>query len=130
MKKSPGKRFRAKNWFRKFNGMKGFTTIPADSFRIVKNEKGLKEALNELQALDGLLPNLSAQKTDELIEIYKIGKMITTAQLIITAALNRTESRGAHYRSDFPERNDSEWLKNIVMKKINGKLKFSIIENN
>jgi succinate dehydrogenase/fumarate reductase flavoprotein subunit len=40
--------------------------------------------------------------------------MIQAAELIATSALSRTESRGAHYRRDFPE-SDPRWLKNVVL---------------
>ncbi|MEX1367076.1 MAG: FAD-binding protein [Nannocystaceae bacterium] len=39
--------------------------------------------------------------------------LLDVAEVITQAALMRTESRGAHYRSDYPERNDEEWLSNI-----------------
>ena len=39
--------------------------------------------------------------------------MLDCAECTCVAGLHRTESRGAHYRTDYPERNDSEWLKHI-----------------
>jgi hypothetical protein len=40
--------------------------------------------------------------------------MLQVARVITLGALNRNESRGAHYKPDFPERNDEEWLKTTV----------------
>ena len=41
--------------------------------------------------------------------------MLKTGILIANAALSRKESRGAHFRTDFPSRDDAHWLKNIVL---------------
>jgi succinate dehydrogenase / fumarate reductase flavoprotein subunit len=42
--------------------------------------------------------------------------MLSTAETITLSALERTESRGAQFRTDYPERNDAEWLKHIDVK--------------
>jgi succinate dehydrogenase / fumarate reductase flavoprotein subunit len=39
--------------------------------------------------------------------------MLDNAETIVQSALERKESRGAHYRTDYPERNDDDWLKHI-----------------
>jgi succinate dehydrogenase / fumarate reductase flavoprotein subunit len=41
--------------------------------------------------------------------------MLKIAETIVFSALQRKESRGAHFRSDFPERNDMEWLKHTLV---------------
>jgi succinate dehydrogenase / fumarate reductase flavoprotein subunit len=41
--------------------------------------------------------------------------MIDNAECIVVSALERKESRGAQFRTDFPDRNDEEWLKHIVL---------------
>ena len=41
--------------------------------------------------------------------------MLKTAEAIVFSALQRKESRGAHYRSDYPERNDEEWLRHTLV---------------
>jgi hypothetical protein len=40
--------------------------------------------------------------------------MLQLARVITLGALNRNESRGAHYKPDFPDRNDEEWLKSTI----------------
>jgi succinate dehydrogenase/fumarate reductase flavoprotein subunit len=50
------------------------------------------------------------------MEAIEVPFMIRTGLLVARAALCRQESRGAHYRTDFPERNDEEWLRNVVVK--------------
>lgn len=47
--------------------------------------------------------------------VLELGFMLDCSEAIIRSALTRTESRGAQARSDFPERNDAEWLKHIVV---------------
>jgi succinate dehydrogenase / fumarate reductase flavoprotein subunit len=42
--------------------------------------------------------------------------MLDNAEAIVLSAIERKESRGAQYRTDFPERNDDEWLKHLMVK--------------
>ena len=51
------------------------------------------------------------------MEAIEVPFMIRSGLLVAHAALLRKESRGSHYRTDFPERDDREWLKNIVVKR-------------
>ena len=50
----------------------------------------------------------------ELIDAYRTQKMLRVALSVAYGALNRKESRGAHYREDFPVRNDIEWLNRTI----------------
>jgi succinate dehydrogenase / fumarate reductase flavoprotein subunit len=49
----------------------------------------------------------------DVIAAIELGYMLDVAEATVVAAEERTESRGAQYRTDFPERNDSEWLKHV-----------------
>jgi fumarate reductase flavoprotein subunit len=50
----------------------------------------------------------------ELVTAYRVQKMLKIALCIAQGALTRTESRGAHFREDYPRRNDAEWLKRTL----------------
>ncbi|RAP49255.1 MAG: fumarate reductase subunit A, partial [Methanosphaera sp. rholeuAM74] len=79
---------------------------------IVRDEKGLLKAQDELNVLESKSDNMnvSAHKeyNDELKVALEVKSMINLAQLIVKSALLRKESRGAHYRMDYPELNDKE----------------------
>ena len=53
----------------------------------------------------------------------ELGNMLVLARVITLGALARDESRGAHYKPDFPERNDAQWLKTTRAKFADGKIK-------
>ena len=55
--------------------------------------------------------------------------MLEVAQVLTCASLLRTESRGAHYREDYPEKDDENWLKNIIFYKKVNKLKWYMNSN-
>jgi L-aspartate oxidase len=72
---------------------------------IIRNEAGLKEGLAVLQAMQAdWVPNPSPS-----LDQLETANLLTVARIILTSALLRLESRGAHYRSDYPERNDAEF---------------------
>lgn len=75
---------------------------------IIRNEEDLKKA-NEL--IEGLYNQLAPGA--ELHEYYEAVNMFTAAKIIIQAALWRKESRGGHYRSDYPLRDDMRWVKHM-----------------
>jgi succinate dehydrogenase / fumarate reductase flavoprotein subunit len=50
--------------------------------------------------------------TDLLFHI-ELGYMLDCAEMICVSAIERKESRGAHFRTDYPTRNDAEWLHHI-----------------
>jgi succinate dehydrogenase / fumarate reductase flavoprotein subunit len=82
---------------------------------VFRNNDGLKEALKEIHQLQKRcfclgLDNRSKIFNYELQEAFELGNMLKTAEAIAFSALQRKESRGSHYRSDFPERSDAEWL--------------------
>ena len=49
----------------------------------------------------------------DVLGAIELGFMLDNAEATCVGAIHRTESRGAQYRTDFPERNDDEWLKHI-----------------
>ena len=62
-----------------------------------------------------ILPRLSASNPRELKEAFEVMTMVTTSEMVIRSALLRKESRGDHYRVDYPERDDKNWLKSITI---------------
>ena len=49
----------------------------------------------------------------DVIAAIELGYLLDVAEAIVVAAQERKESRGAQFRTDFPQRNDAEWLKHI-----------------
>jgi len=56
----------------------------------------------------------------ELLEAREVGYLLDCAEATVAAALARTESRGGHYREDFPDRNDGDWLKHSLAYRAEG----------
>jgi succinate dehydrogenase / fumarate reductase flavoprotein subunit len=54
----------------------------------------------------------------DLIEAFELGYLLDCAEALVASALNRTESRGAHYREDFPQRDDANWLKHTLVYRV------------
>jgi succinate dehydrogenase/fumarate reductase flavoprotein subunit len=77
----------------------------------VKSERRLLAALTYVEYLrDHQVPLLKAEDLHELRQCHETANMILNAEMKLRAALMRTESRGSHYREDYPERNDRDWL--------------------
>ncbi|MDM7323697.1 MAG: succinate dehydrogenase flavoprotein subunit [Thermus sp.] len=61
----------------------------------------------------------------ELVEALELGYLLEVSEALVHSALNRTESRGAHAREDYPERDDQNWLKHtLAYKAADGKVTF------
>jgi succinate dehydrogenase / fumarate reductase flavoprotein subunit len=56
----------------------------------------------------------------DVLGAIELGYMLDCAESIVVAAIERKESRGAQYRTDFPERNDEEWMKHITLSRNGG----------
>ena len=76
---------------------------------IIRNEKGLTEAASTLATWQKTLPPPIDRPS------YELSNLLLTGRLVAEAALLREESRGAHFRSDFPQPSP-EWQKHIVFK--------------
>ena len=87
---------------------------------IVREEKTLNEALGELLEMQKELVNLDVsdkkQYNTDLVTALEVINMIEICILTVKSAIIRRESRGAHFRSDFPETKD-EWKKSIIINK-------------
>jgi L-aspartate oxidase len=85
----------------------------------VRNATGLSKTIDKLSEL--------AKKTTKLssTQSWEATNLLTVSSFLSNAALRREESRGSHWRSDFPERNDSRWLVRIQGKLNEGKLELS-----
>jgi fumarate reductase flavoprotein subunit len=86
---------------------------------IFRRGKDLEQAVDELQKLlvrsrDIGVRYKATSANPELVAAYRTKMMLKVALTVAYGALTRTESRGAHYREDFPRRNDAEWLKRTL----------------
>ncbi len=87
---------------------------------IVRDEATLNEALKELLEMQNELDEMDVsdkkQYNADLVTALEVINMVEICILIVKSAIIRRESRGAHFRSDFPESLD-EWKKSIVLSK-------------
>ena len=86
---------------------------------IFRNENELKEAVKKIKELKERYGNIeivdkSRGFNTDLVSTIEIGYMLDLAEVVAIGALLRTESRGAHYRLDYPERDDKNWLKHTL----------------
>jgi|TARA_B100000959_G_scaffold50849_1_gene52751 fumarate reductase flavoprotein subunit len=94
-------------------------TIMMDKVGIFRNGNDLKAAVNELESLYKKSKNIkvnynSSAANPELVTAYRVQKMIKLALCVALGAEQRTESRGAHAREDYPDRNDRDWMKRTL----------------
>jgi succinate dehydrogenase / fumarate reductase flavoprotein subunit len=85
---------------------------------VFRDAEGIQAALDEIRRLKeeaktAYIDDDGAIFNQDLLGALELEFMLDNAELTCVAALHRTESRGAQYRTDFPERNDDEWLKHI-----------------
>jgi succinate dehydrogenase / fumarate reductase flavoprotein subunit len=102
-------------------------TIMTEKCSIFRDRAGLEKALSDLEHLtrrfqDVGLINRGLVHNNELREVLELGNMLMLSEVILRTALAREESRGAHFRVDFQERNDSDWLKHSLIAGTTGKL--------
>jgi fumarate reductase flavoprotein subunit len=93
--------------------------IMTDKVGIFRTGKDLQAAVDELQTLLVRSRNIGLRSSDaganpELVTAYRVQKMLKLALCVSHGALVRTESRGAHFREDFPRRDDAQWLKRTL----------------
>jgi succinate dehydrogenase / fumarate reductase, flavoprotein subunit len=93
--------------------------IMTDNVTVVRNNTDLKATLPVIKELKDRWHNIGlGTKTrllnQELLFVRQLRYMLELAELITLAALRRDESRGAHYKPDFPNRNDKDWLKTTM----------------
>ncbi|WP_442891420.1 succinate dehydrogenase flavoprotein subunit [Dendrosporobacter sp. 1207_IL3150] len=84
-------------------------TIVRENARLAETEVKLQELLKRWDNIG--INDKGRWANQEVMFTRQLRDMIIVARVITLAALNRNESRGAHYKPEFPNRNDEEWLK-------------------
>ena len=87
---------------------------------VFRNGKNLQQTLEQIQELKHKVQNICLTNKSkifnmELQEAFELHNMIKVAEVIVFSAIKRRESRGAHFRSDYPDRDDEQWLKHTFV---------------
>lgn len=95
---------------------------------IFRDRAKLDTGLNKIRELKERFKKVSlTDKGDnynnEILSVLELGHMLDIAESILLGGMNREESRGSHYRTDFPKRDDKNWLKHTIVSKESGELK-------
>ncbi|HKR99693.1 MAG TPA: FAD-binding protein [Candidatus Dormibacteraeota bacterium] len=85
---------------------------------VFRDEEGLNQALEIVRRLKEEAKTVAIDDkgsvfNQDLFGALELGYMLDNAECVVVGAMERKESRGAQFRTDYPERNDDEWLKHI-----------------
>jgi succinate dehydrogenase / fumarate reductase flavoprotein subunit/fumarate reductase flavoprotein subunit len=94
---------------------------------IIRDERGLQDGLNVLRDLKEKMNRVGIPEGRSYNILWNdwlnMRNLLDVSEIVGISALERKESRGAHYRSDFPRKNNREYLKNVFIKLQNGEAK-------
>jgi succinate dehydrogenase / fumarate reductase flavoprotein subunit len=130
---------RIKSWQSRDSGIKvhrlldRLKNIMSDRVGIFRTKKELAAALQEISMVrddykEAYISGHCLRYSQELVNIIEFASMLDLAEVITLGGLNREETRGAHFRIDFPERNDKDWLRHTVVSLEDGKPRISYKE--
>ena len=94
-------------------------TTMMEKIGIYRNEKDMAAAVEEIKELRERYGSVRVQDTTkqfntDLLELIELGNLLDLSLITAESALKRQESRGAHSREDYPERDDDNWLKHTL----------------
>ena len=92
--------------------LKGLRSVMWKDVSVVRNERGLSDAASSLGMVAGVLERARPAGMKSYLEFRNL---LDIGQAVVAAAKTRTESRGTHYRSDYPRRDDGNWIKQILL---------------
>jgi succinate dehydrogenase/fumarate reductase flavoprotein subunit len=95
---------------------------------IIRDREGLETALEEIGNLREQTRTIPVSGAKGLIRAVKMASMLTVSEMVCRAALTRTETRGAHYRTDFPEEDNERWLKTIEIIQQNSEMSIGPVQ--
>ena len=92
---------------------------------VIRSLKSLRGCLTQIAGLKARYPAVSVMNARDLQRVFKLGNMLIVSEMICRSALYRWESRGAHYRQDYPQQDDANWRCNVILRQENGALSLS-----
>lgn len=93
---------------------------------IIRNEENLNLMLGKLRQLEKRINGFNGNRVN--VRFLELKNMATVSKLITKAAQIRKESRGTHYREDYPSTDDKNWLKHICLERKGENLRVSFIQ--
>ncbi len=101
--------------------------VMMDHVGVFRTAQGMQKALAEVRELQERFKRVQIKDkgkrfNQELLEAWEVGCLLDLAEVTTASALARQESRGAHSREDFPQRDDENWLKHTLVYKQDGQI--------
>ena len=104
---------------------KDLRKITWNCLSIIRARESGQQALVEIDRIADSLEDVGLESIHDLVSFYELNSMITTARLIVHGSLARKESRGSHFRSDYPKTDDENFKGSFIYRKEDGRLKMT-----
>jgi succinate dehydrogenase / fumarate reductase flavoprotein subunit len=106
-----------------------WSTMDRDAY-VFRNEKDLTEGLKIIRGLIDRSGKISISEkgnvyNQNLIASLEMKNLVELAEVVVNSALERRESRGSHFRTDYPKRDDDNYLKHTIAQRTNGGLQIT-----
>lgn len=107
---------------RMYHVRKEMQALMTDECSVFRTESGLNDAITRLGPLKEryngcAIDNRGSSFNTDILEALELESLLGLAEIILASANDRRESRGAHFRQDYPERDDTNWLKHTLVQK-------------
>jgi succinate dehydrogenase/fumarate reductase flavoprotein subunit len=89
---------------------------------IVRSQDDLEKALTQIEEFKSESRKCRIETPRDLISNIGLRNMMLLSEMVCRSALLRTETRGSHCRSDYPHEDNDNWLKNIIIRKVNNEM--------